>query len=346
MKVFISYTRKDPDKRSQIFGKKLAKFLSARKIDVIFDEISFKHSKSIAGEMIDGIYKSDKFIFLASPSALKSKYVMAELDWARDRAIKVKPRTFFHVVIVADDLPISNLPSDLTSYLCHQTHGKSELKLLYEIFLSLNGIIFGDLEKKMLAHNPDSAWVMPELYRKIRINNERGDATISTLRTMLNIGEITEHETRYMYLWAENGELPKNINLRAYNQDGKDLKISSEVVEYRGHESLKYKIVFDDKVDPEEVVSFWTTYNWKRKFDLVGGSKYTLSSEDIIYGYLRLDIVFPRNLEVDVPTVEISHKKGRNSMKLPEIGSNMFSFSTFETKIGYIYTFHLKCLIG
>lgn len=344
MRVFISYTRRDPDKRSQLFGKKLAKFLSTKQIDVIFDEISFKHSKNIANEMIDGIYSADKFIFLASPKALRSNFVQAELNWARDRAIRLLPETFFHVVIVSDDLSSSDLPPDLTSYLCHQTHNKSELKLLYEIFLSLKGIIFGDLIKKMLAHNPDSVWVIPELYRKIIIHNENGDATISTLRTMLNISDEAEYETRGMYIWADGDKLPEDIRLRAFTSRGKDLIVDCNKILYRGLESFKYKIIFDDPVFPDEVISFWTSYDWENTFDLLKGDKYPLSCEDMIYGYLRLNIVFPRNLKAVTPKVTISSQDEKKECKMKEIGDNIYSYSTFETTMGYSYIFHLKCL--
>jgi len=344
MKVFISYTRRDPDKRSYVFAKKLATFLASHRVDVTFDEISFKHSKRIADEMINGIYNSDKLIFLVSPSALKSKYVMAELGYARDKSIKMQPKSFFHVVLVTDEMSFSDLPPDLSSYLCHSTVGKSDLKLLYEIFLSIHGIVFGNLMTKMINHNPDAPWIMPELYRKITIVNKNGDIKVSTLRTMLNVGPNEEKETRRMHIWSDNDPLPKGFKVSAFDLSNQKLKVNHERLDYRGHDCIAYNIRFKKSVRPEDVVSFWTSYSLKNVFDLFNGDQYPLSCADMIYGYLRLDLVFPRNIKMKIPTVDIIGSKKYKPKKLESIGHNYFSYSKLETSLGTDYIFNIKCL--
>ncbi len=132
MKVFISYTRRDPNKESAIIGQRLARFLISHGIDVVFDELSFNHGKFIANEMTENIYQCDKFIFLASDNTLKSKYVLYELNHARNRAIQLLPESFIHIVCITDDNSLNYLPDELKAFLCHIAYDKSELLLFYE----------------------------------------------------------------------------------------------------------------------------------------------------------------------------------------------------------------------
>ena len=74
MKVFISYTRRDPDKRSLNFGKELAKLLTSRGVDVLFDEQSFVHGKTIADQMLESIYEADRMVLIATPAAMGSQF--------------------------------------------------------------------------------------------------------------------------------------------------------------------------------------------------------------------------------------------------------------------------------
>jgi hypothetical protein len=341
MKVFISYSRRD--KRSQMIGKKLFNFLCAREINVILDEKSFLIGKTISKEIADGIFTADKFIFIASKEALKSQYILTEIESACTKAIELFPKIFFHIVMVDENLEISFLPNELKGYLCHMKKDKTELKLFYEIFLSLYEINIGKLERKMLSYDPRSTWIIPELFRRITINSRTGDAEVSTLRTIMSISNNIETETRLSYLWPEKGDLPKRIKVKAEECDGKPLNVYNKRIMFRGKETLSYKIIFNKPIRKEEMYSYWTKYSWKSKFDLLNGDQYQICCDDMIYGYMRLVFTFPRNIIVDKIDLQFESPTKKLIQSVPKIGQNIYSHTTLETELGSNYIFRFKC---
>lgn len=343
MRVFISYTRRDPDKRSEIFGRNLSRFLAARRIDVLFDELSFRHGKFLAKEIIDGIYSSDKFIFVVSENALNSKYVLTELNFARDRAIELLPNPFIHVVCITDQPSLSFLPQDLKAYLCHSSYGRSEKKLFYEIFFAIHEMRFGDLLKKMLNHNPDSEWLMIERYQKVDIFSKDGDVKVTTTRTAMNITNAFQKRTSKMKMWAYGSTEMRDLNIIATDEQGKPLPADIIKELYRGEKTTTCTIKFRDEVPPDEVFTYRTEYTWPKGFDLNSGDSYTLDSEDMVYGYLRVDFFFPRFTKPINPSVTIRKKQGPLSPQLlSPMGSNKFNFFMLDIEPGTILEFHLS----
>ena len=342
MKVFISYTRRDSNKESAIIGQRLARFLISHGIDVIFDELSFNHGKFIANEMTENIYQCDKFIFLASDNTLKSNYVLHELNHARSRAIQLLPESFIHIVCITDDKSLNYLPDELKAFLCHIAYDKSELLLFYEIFLGLFNIPIGSLITKMLKHNPSSRWIMLERYQIIELLNESGDVRMKTIRTVLNATTEKQQYDSRMNMWRIGATNFDELEFKMFDSDGKEIPYKMSEESFRGKDTLQYKIGFDKTLSPNELYSFTTEYTFKNGFELKSGGEYNFPTEDMVYGYYRLDVSFPRDSNPEIPTLKIKGIDGEKEVSLEKQGCNKFTYSKINVDTGIDFNFIFK----
>jgi hypothetical protein len=342
MKAFISYTRRDPNKKSVQMGQRLARFLISHGIEAIFDELSFNHGKFVANEMIDNIYRSDKFIFLASIDALKSKYVCTELSHAQNRAIQLLPESFFHIVCLSNAKTLNYLPDSLKAFLCHTAYDKSELLLFYEILLSLHNFTIGDLIAKMLQYNPDSRWIILERHQKIELLNELGDVHMHITRTILNATTEKQIYNSRMNMWRIGATDFKDLKLKLHDEKGNEIAYEMQEDSFRGKNTLRYKIAFDKLLLPNETYSFTTEYDCKKGFELETGGEYNFPTEDMVYGYYRLDISFPRDSKPEIPTLRIEEKDKEYDTILNSQGCNKFTYSRFNIDPGINFKFLFK----
>ena len=234
MKVFISYTRRDPDKRSLSFGKELSKLLTSHGVDVLFDEQSFVYGKTIAEQMLESIYEADRMVLIATPAAMSSEFVNAELRYARDRAIRLYPKVFLHVVVLTKTTKVDFLPKDISANLCHTAVGKSTRKLLYEILFSLLNLEIGFLKKQQISLFPDVNWLLLERRVVVEILNENGDAIVVTHYASNNMTDEHLTTTDNSRAWSEGAGSSKLLKFNGFINKDEQLETMREYSNHRG----------------------------------------------------------------------------------------------------------------
>lgn len=342
MKAFISYTRRDKDSRSLKLGRSLSQFLLSRGIDVTFDELSFKHGRTVATEMAAGIYGSDRFIFLASNAVLESKYVQNELEHARDRAIDIAPKPYFHIIILSEDGSVNCLPRDLKRFICHVFHNKSKLRLLYEVFLSLGTLTIGELKKKQIQQSSRAHWAYLERHQEIEILNDDGDTTFTDYRTVLNITDAPKFFREQMNWWATGSTPLPELIIKAFSADGRETKVEVIRELFRGNKTLRAQICFPQKIEADEVFSFTSQVIWPKAFNLYSGDDYLLDCEDKTYGFYRVDFSFPRYAKPYHPSVMKTVEKKCSRTKLKQMSHNKFFYTQVNLGLGTQLIFQLK----
>ncbi|MFW9880483.1 MAG: toll/interleukin-1 receptor domain-containing protein [Candidatus Thorarchaeota archaeon] len=342
MQIFISYTRRDPDSHSKKFGKTLAKFLENRGINVIFDEFSFRPGYALAEEMINAIYNSDKFLLIASPAAFDSKYVLSELKYARDRSIQLHPKSFIHVINITDNPSLDFLPADLKCFLCHTGFNKSLNRILYEIFLSIMEIPMGKLLSELLHYTPESNWVMIERYQILDILSIDGDTQFVAKHAVQNISDEPQKYSHQMNVWATGSTRKWKPRFKAELDTGEQLKVTMKSRSFRGKKTYTATVTFPKNIPPDEICIFKTIYNYPKAYNLIKGDIYTFDCEEKGYGYIRVDIFFPREVNSTIPIVKVRNfQKIVREEKMSPMGSNKFSFKIFGAKPGQTYLFSL-----
>ena len=345
MKVFISYTRRDPDKRSLRFGGKLAKFLCSHGVDVIFDELSFTYGRPLIDQILEGVNNSDRMILIATPSSLKSKYVQTEILYARDKAINIHPVVYLHVVSFSRQSDVSFLPNEFKAYLYHSASGKTESSLLYEILFSIHGVEIGYLTQQQLALNHQSNWLILKRQIKIEILNKEGDALLETFYSAKNISDSNQNETFFSHAWSEGYGCPKMINFKGYLGTNKKLKIIKKYSYYRGKKATNVSFFLPRAVHPEGIIEYKTVYLWKSAFNLLSGDIYMLDTEQNIYGYLQWDIIFPLTVISSNPTMKIILPNKRNKIiHLEMIARNKYRYVLMLPPKGATYKIHLHSI--
>lgn len=341
MKIFISYTRKDSDKSSTTFGRSLARFLISHELDIVFDELSFNPGNSISEEIKKNIETSNKFIFLASEDSLNSDYVLEELDLAQKRAKQLLPSPYFHIVCLSENI---KLPTFLEKTLHHEAFNKSEMYLFYEIFLSLHDITIGELISSMLKYNPDSRWIILGRYQKIELLNEDGDVRMITKRTILNATSKKQLYNSRMNIWGIGATDFKELKFKMFDEERNEISYELIKENHRGKDTLKYKIGSDQILSPNDLFTFTTEYECKNGFDLHTGDEHDFPTEDMVYGYYRLDLSFPRDSKPEMPIVKITESDKQEEVNLINQGCNNFMYSRINIKagIGFKFLFKIK----
>jgi hypothetical protein len=322
----------------------LARFLQARSIDVVLDEFTFRSGQNLSEEIIHSIYTSDKFVLIASPRTFNSKYVQAELGYARHRSIELRPKPFIHVVSLSKRQSVAFLPKDLQGCLCHLAAGKTTLTLLYEVFFGIAAKPFGKLLAKQLRLSPNSSWIMVERRQVVDIKQLSGHSIFEAQRALQNISTVPLRHSHKMHVWMF-GKTPRTRpNFRAFLDSGKRLKVSKVFHYRRGMPTYSAYVNFPDPIKPGEVIAFRIVFDYPKAFSLLSGDKYTLACEEFGYGYLSVDILFPRNCLARKPRIKISRPGLLKYLGvMTDIGNNRFTYRTFLASPGATYDFFLKC---
>lgn len=342
MRVFISYTNRDPDKRSRDFGRQLADLLIQHELNVDFDQFSFRHSQSVVNQMIEGISQSDRFVMIATPHAFDSNFVQAELRLARDRAARVAPEPFMHVVVLSRKPDLDFLPPDLRAYLCHTARGKSERRLLYEVLFSLLGFELGELAMRQRKFSSQSKWLILERLLVLDIQNYRGDTKVTTQYAALNISPGRLRKSNRCGGWPE-GTRGTELHWSGKLHSGESIEPITTIEDHRGRRTSQTAFVLPRQVAPDEVVEFTTEYNWPGAFDLHGEDVYKLESNDFAYGSLGFEIRLPRQSSF-VVTIEagVPGDAPPVSSPLKEVAKNRFRYYDSAPAVGGRYVIRIR----
>lgn len=343
MKVFISYTRRDPDNRSLSFGKELSKLLTSHGVDVLFDEQSFVYGKTIAEQMLESIYEADRMVLIATPAAMSSEFVNAELRYARDRAIRLYPKVFLHVVVLTKTTKVDFLPKDISANLCHTAVGKSTRKLLYEILFSLLNLEIGFLKKEQISLFPDVNWLLLERRVVVEILNETGDAIVVTHYTSKNMTDEHLSVTDNSRAWSEGAGSSKLLKFSGFINKTEQLETKREYSNHRGKKATMVCFELPESIPPGEVIEYRTEYTWREAFDIKNGDVYLFDTFQRIYGYLEFEILLPRTIDSEVPTIETSLPNNKSEIvKFNEVAWNRFRYSMISPPGGATYRILIK----
>ena len=343
MKVFISYTRRDPDNRSLNFGKGLAKLLTSHGIDVLFDEQSFVHGKTIADQMLESIYEADRMVLIATPAAMNSKFVNAELRYARDRAIRLYPKVFLHVVALTKKTNLDFLPKDISANLCHTAVGKSTRKLLYEILFSLWDLEIGFLKKQQVGLFADVSWLLLERRVVVEILNETGDTIVVTHYASKNITDEHLTTTDNSRAWSEGTGKSKLLKFKGFLNKKEQLDVKREYSDHRGKKATMVCFKLPAPIPPGEVIEYRTEYTWKNAFDIKNGDVYLFDTFQRIYGYLEWEILLPRTIETEIPTIETRLPINKSEIEnFEQVAWNRFRYSIISPTSGATYRVFIK----
>lgn len=343
MRAFISYTRRDADASSLRIARDLARFLVEREVDVAVDELSFRQGAPLATQMSESIYASDRFIFLASSQALASKYVLNELEHARDRAIELHPAPFFYILLTQPEMSVNQLPRDLRRFLVDHFNKISPLRTFYRIFMSLQEISLERLVAEQLRHARDTNWLMLERHQNVDVYNKDGDVRFTDQRTLLNITSEHQRYTDKMNWWATAATALPDPTIKASIMNRENIEVGLDRRDFRGRISLTATLNVPDLIAPDDCLSFQTQMIWPKAFDLVAGDTYELDCEQKSYCVYRIDLSFPRQLRELSLCVEKT-LAGRSAVKegLQAVALNKFYHVEKHLRPGTTLTFHIS----
>lgn len=342
MKVFISHTKRDEDRKSRNLAKELCIFLERKGIDAVFDEFTFIPGKPLLETIFEHIDSSDKFLFICSLKSLTSNYVCKELQFARYKDLQSHPNNFIHVVDIEDEQSFEHVPKDFQSLLIHKAAHKSKLKLFYEIYFSLKGVSLSENIRAELRASPENPWFILDKEEIIEIMNNEGDTRIEVRYVVRNLSVDPKKYGHDINFWLENGNEITIPDVKAFNFSQDPLEVTPKLHDRRGIKTLTFKIDYPESITPDEVCGFILKFEQKAGVDIFTGDTYTIDCEEKSYGRYRFDLHMPRNLEIDYMFVERHDSNGMEKMPVGQLGINRFSKILDAPHVGSRHIFKFK----
>jgi hypothetical protein len=341
MRAFICHTKRDRSKVSRRFAIQLATFLQERGVATTLDESSFKYAEPIVATAHRRIHTADRFVFVASPTALTSEFVREELNHARHRASTMNPRPYFLVVNIGKSWDY--LPKDLRIHRGIQVSPSDWLGAFYDVFFALHAMPPSFLAHEQGSGTGKSDIALLERLQEIRIENLRGDSRIHVARTIRNLGQVSLRNTNLMRVWADHGYGRRALPITRFTarlDTGEKLRVTRRLDFYRGKRTWTFTARLPTPLRTGRTTRVLTTYSCARAFDLARGDSYYVDCDDRGYGLLRMFLAMPRDWPGKRPFVVETKLNGhRNRLAAATPSANTFAYSRLHARLGWRYEF-------
>ncbi|MBF0247326.1 MAG: toll/interleukin-1 receptor domain-containing protein [Alphaproteobacteria bacterium] len=334
MKVFLSHSKRDEDKRARNLSAMLSRFLSARGIDVVFDEHSFVAGEPLAQQIIDGILSSDRFVFVATPEAFTSGYVSNELKFATGKATKAGTNPFIIVLNLQDDMDY--LPEHLHFDLMLNGDGKSLLLNMYQVYFALLGKNMNALIQGDFGPYPKTDWVILERIDDLDIIGE-GAVHYTASYAVMNVCEKPKAYSLSTNFWNDDGSPIEVTNIESSSEHGR-VSCRHTIRDHRGTETISIYVDSEDDIPPGEVLAFDISFINRKAFPADRALTHEIDIEEKSYGKYDIRMRVPRHSREISPALRWKKKgKDRKAPQFKPVSNGIFGITLPETTPGNWY---------